>query len=405
MLKQLSHSLRILFRYRFYTGFALIGLSIAVTSVWFIADYAKKSYEYDTFHSNHDRIYRLTMEVTAGGNTDHYATTGNPLGEVMSKNYPGIVAFANLTFHQSTVSVNGEVYKESNLFCTNPQILSVFTFDFLSGGLESLSEPNSVILSKTLAEKYFDGVDVIGNQLLINENTYTVRGVFQDWQENSHLDLNALLSMEETANKEAQSWFDLEQYTYVLVNHGTNQKDLNDKLDHLATKQLLPMLEGSGLNVKFHAQPLKQVYFSPGLVDDVKKGSLVFINSLAIVGILVLVVAGLNFINLTLSRSTQRSKEIRLKKILGISRKQLLLQTAMESFAMTLLVILLSTILVISCEKFYFDYTGFSTLKLHNNWPFLLVIFIIIFVLGLLGSSYSGLYLLFQANRLLRKDR
>ena len=98
MLPQLRRTLSVLFRYRLHSGFALIGLGIAVASLWFIVDYVKTSYAYDTFHTSHKNIYRLTMEITAGGNTDHYATTGEPLGDLLHKNYPGIEAFAALTF-------------------------------------------------------------------------------------------------------------------------------------------------------------------------------------------------------------------------------------------------------------------------------------------------------------------
>ncbi len=397
-MKPFKHSLRILLKYGQYTGFALVGLSVALTSVWFIADYVGASYEYDRFHSNHDRIYRLTMDVAAGGNTDSYATTGKPLGEYLTKNYPGIETYAKLKFQQSTVRVNDQSFMELGLFQANPEILSVFSFNFLGGGERSLLEPNTAILSKSLAEKYFDSIDVIGTQIQVNDHIYTITGVFEDWPENSHLKLNGLLSLEENTEYNVQSWFDLEHYTYVLVDHTTDQQDLNTKLDHLAAEHLLPMLEGSGLGIEFHAQPLKQVYFSPGQVDDVKKGSLNYTNLLAVTGILILIIASLNCINLTLTRSTYRSKEILLKKILGISRKQLLLQNALESFLVTLMVLLLAAVLVILCEGFYMDNTGFSSLKLSENWWHIIIYTSLIFTVSLLGSSYSGVYLSFSNN-------
>ncbi len=403
MLKQLRLSFRILFKYRLYTSFALIGLSIAVSSVWFIADYVKTSYQYDTFHRNYDSIYRLSMEVTAGGSTDHYATTGKPLGEMMLNNYSGIEGYAKLKFQQSIVRINEEPFRETGFFSANPQILSVFTFDFIAGDEMSLSQPNSIIISQSLALKYFDEIDIIGKQLYVNDQPHIIRGVFQDWPGNTHIKINALLTLEENADYDAQSWFDLEQYTYVLVNQAVQPKDLNNKLDQMTTEHLVPLIEGSGLNVKFNAQPLSKVYFSPGLVDDVQKGSLVYTNLLAMAGILILLIAGLNFINLTLTRSTQRSKEILLKKILGITRNQLMLQSAMESFLMVGLVFLLSFTLIFSFEKFYVGYTGFTALSLNGNGSLIFFLIISIFVSGLLGSTYSGIYLSFSNNLIHQK--
>lgn len=398
MLKQLRLGFRTLFKYRLYTGFALIGFSVAVSAVWFIADYVRTSYKYDAFHTKHDRIYRLSMEIEAGGNTDHYASTGKPLGEVLQKNYPGIEGYSKLKFQHSIVRAKGEAFRENAFFKTNPQTLSLFTFDFIAGDEKSLYEPNSIVLSKSLALKYFDGVDIVGKPLLVNDKNFIVKGVFQDWPKNSHIEVNALLSLEEEADYDAQSWFDIEQYTYALVDQAIRPKDLDNTLDQLAAEQLLPLIEGSGLNVRFKAQPLKEVFFSPGLVDDVKKGSLIYTNSLAIAGLLVLLIAALNFINLTLTRSTQRSKEIIVKKILGITRKQLVLQSAVESLAMVLLVILLSIGLIFFFEKFYTGYSGFVSWSLEGNGLLIAILVLLIFVSGLLGSSYSGIYLSFSSH-------
>ena len=301
--------------------------------------------------------------------------------------------------------MNEEVFRETGLFRANPSLPSVFTFDFLSGDEQSLADPNSIILSKSLAEKYFDGADVMGKQLLINDHSFTVTGVFRDWPKHSHLEINALVSLKETAEYEAQSWFNLEQYTYIKVAGTMGESELAEKLDHLVAEQLSPLIEGSGLSVRFRAQPLRNVYFSPGLVDDVNKGSIIYIHLLGIAGLLVLLVSGLNYINLTLTRSTLRSKEILLKKIFGISPRQLFMQSAMESFVTTLFVTLLTTILIIAGENLYASYTGFSSLVLIDKWPFILVIISLVFVFGLVGSSYSGMYLSFSSPSIAKEGR
>ena len=400
MINQILYSLRILFKYRLYSGISLIGLGIAISSFWFITNFVKNSHQYDAFHQNHDRIYRLTMEVTAGGSTDHYATTGKPLGSLLTQNYSGISVFAKMNLYGNiVVQVNDELFKEEGFFNVNPGTLDVFTFDFLDGDKTTcFANPNSILLSRSLAEKYFNKVEVVDQEITIDEIPYNVKGVFEDWPENSHLDVSALFYSEVAAqNYEPQDWFDLEQYNYVLLDPANDQNDLNNKLAQLKAQYVTPILEGSDMDVKFNSQALNELYFEPGLIDDVPKGNLLYIHALAFAGLLVLLIAGLNYINLSLTQSTQRTKEILLKKILGISRKQLLLQSVIESWTMTLLVLMISAVLIFTFNNVYFEYTSYQAIDITRNWLLLLIILFIIFVFGLLGTSYSGVHLSFSS--------
>ncbi len=337
------------------------------------------------------------MEITAGDHTDHYATTGKPVGEFLLKNYTGIEGYAKLKFHPSTLFIDGKAFEEKGVFQANPQALSIFSFNFLSGDHLALSQPDAIVLTESLAIKYFGRVDIIGKQVRIEENTYSVAGVYQDWPQNSHIQVNALLSETVDTEYDVQSWFDIEQYTYVFTNPNLQQEELQSRLNQLASDQLAPLIEGSGVAVSFSAQPLSEIHFSPALVDDVQKGSRIYTNALAMAGLLVLIIALLNFINLTLTRSTQRTKEIRVKKVLGISRRQLVMQSAVESLAMTVLVIIFSTVLILFGEKFYTAYTGYEAINLVNNNLLMLLLSLLVFGCGLVGSTYSGVYLSFSS--------
>ncbi len=403
MINLIRYSLRILFKYRLYTGFSLMGLSVAISSLWFIASYVGDFYHYDAFHTNSDRIYRITMEVAAGGNTDHYATTGRPPGDLLHKNYTGIKAYAKMSFYDPVVKVNDEVLKEIGFFSVNPEVLDIFSFKFLTGNKTTcFSLPNSILLSRRLAEKYFDDVYVVGEQITVDEKQFIVSGVFEDWPKNSHLNVQALSYSEEfSANYEAQDWFDLEQYNYVLLDPSKTEMDLKSILDQFTALHIEPILSGSGIDVTLHAQPLDGLFFADGLINDTPKGNLIYARALSLAGLLVFVIAGLNYINLLLSRSTQRDREVRLKKTLGATPKQLLIQNGIESFIMTLLVFIVSLILVLCFNTNYTDYTGYQALSLTGNSWLPLGLILTIFVFGLLGTSYSGGYLTFS-NRLIQ---
>jgi len=279
MTQQITYALRIFAKYRLYTGISIIGLAIAISSFWFIANFVNKSHQYDAFHQNHDRIYRLTMEVSTGSSTDHYAATGKPAGNVLVNNYSGIEAYANMTFHRDAiVKVENDLFNETGFFSINPETFEVFTFDFISGNKTTFSsDPNAVLLSKSLALKYFNSTDVVGEQIILYKANHTVKGVFEDWPENSHLDVKALLNSEvgpKSSGYEPQDWFDLEHYNYVLLDQGSSEKDLEEKLEQLSNDQSKPMLEGSGISAELQAQSLNGLYFEPGLIDDLAKGNL-----------------------------------------------------------------------------------------------------------------------------------
>ncbi|WP_170110547.1 ABC transporter permease [Flavilitoribacter nigricans] len=398
MIKLLHHSLRTLFKYRLYTLVSWIGLGVSLASIWFIADYIQQSRQYDAFHEKNQNIYRLTMDVTAGGQTDQYATTGLPPGDLLQQNFPDVTAYARLGFHAADVRVGQKVFRESGFYQANPQTLEVFSFDLLAGKREqATTQPNIILLTRSLAEKYFNSIDIIGEQIMVGEENFTVSGVFQDWPPNAHLQINALIMATAQTAYDPQEWFNLENYTYVLLAPTANAEKLNEHLQAFTDRELTPLLEDSGLAVRFHAQPLREIYFSPGLVDDVPKGNRMYLVALAIAGLLVLGIAGLNFINLTLTRSVQRTKEIRLKKILGISRRRLLLQSSTESGVMTVLILLLSTLLIFGFARTYSAYTGFDALALDGKWLLIGLLPLLVLVLGLLGTSYSGIYLSFSS--------
>ncbi len=397
----LIFNLRILFKYRLYAGISLAGLAIAVSSFWFIGDFVRNSHQYDGFHQNSENIYRLTLEVNSAGSTDHYASTGKPPGILLKESYPGISSYARLTFLGNTVvKVNEALFTERGFFKTNPETFEVFSFDFLAGDKGSaLTDPHSVVLSRFLAEKYFNSLDIIGNQVIINEESYQVKGIFEDWPENSHLEVKALLSEGPASREfEPQDWFDLDQYNYVLLDPAVSQKELDDKLDQLTSAHVAPIFEGSAMEVKFHSQALEDLYFEAALIDDVPKGNPVYVKALTFVGLLVLLISGLNYINLSLTQSTKRMKEIAVKRILGITRRQIWVQSAIESIIMTVLVLLISGLLILCFDNLYFHYTKFHALDLADKWPLLLTILLLIFVTGLLGTGYSGMYLSFSGS-------
>ncbi len=397
MMHAILFTFRLLYKNRGYQIVGILGLAIGIASCWFIANYVQHHYTYDKFHSYANRIYRINMAFTAGETTDHFAPTGTPVGEFLAKKYASIESYAKLKFGEDPiVEIKGEKLKAHHFFFANSGIFDVFSFVFIRGDKSSaLVDPNTVLITKSMALKYFGHVDVIGEEMIVDDNLLKVTGVFEDWPSNSHLKINALMAeSRDHQNYDIQSWFDLEQYNYVLVNPKLSSADLEDLLSQLVLDEIAPELEGLGVSVKFYAERLDQVFFQPGLIDDVRKGNIAYVNTLAIAGLMVLFIAGLNFINLGLSQATRRRKEIGLRRILGISRWQLFRQRSMESFIIMVLVLVAAVILTLVLSPYFYQMAGIE--MNINNWPMFGFLSLFIFFSSFFGSGNTSVAVFFS---------
>lgn len=399
MFKHISYSLRILFKHPVYTGISILGMGTAVAICLLIGNYVINAYSYDVFHKHAANIYRLSMKVATSDGTEHFANTGKPLGKYLSDQFDGVTSYAQMApLYEAQVRVGDNLFIEKDLYVVNPGTMDVFTFNFLRGTQASFfSQPNSVLLTRSTAEKYFNTIEVTGETIQIGDEEYSVSGVIEDWPPNSHLTVNALLNTNAgPAVFELQDWFNMDYYTYVLLDSRSDQTHLASHLDQLINDQIAPHLEGSGVSASFNAQPLTGLYFEEGLIGDLPKGNKLYINSLGIAAILILILSGFNYINLTLTQSVSRTKEISIKRTLGIQRKQLVIQFGIESLIMTMLFLGVAAILIVVFAGPYKHYTGLSATNLQFGGMVLTGLVLISLVLGLFGNSYSGGYLTFS---------
>ena len=255
--------------------------------------------------------------------------------------------------------------------------------------------PGDIIISQSLAEKYFPSQPLINRSLIIEDEQYVVKGVFADWPNNSHLQIEALLHEPANQAYELQDWFNLDNYSYVLVRKGVSEQQVDTYLELFTDHELKEPLKGSGIEASILAEPLPEIYFSAALIDDVRKGNRLQINLLGIGALVILLIAGLNFINLSMTQSVQRNKEFYLKKILGVDRKHFFLQMARESLLMTTLVLATTFLLIFLCKPLYVQLTGLANLE-PSNWIYLSVLPVILFMFVFFANSYPVLIMSFK---------
>ncbi len=390
MIYSIVFTFRLLFKYRAYSFVAIVGLALALATSWYIANYVHYFYKYDAFHEKAERIYRITMSFETGESTDHFAPTGTPVGEFLSNQFANIENFARLKFTDAPIAkIEDQQFKIHDCFVANQGIFDVFSFKFLSGNkATALDQPNSIILSGSLAKSYFGEDDALGRQLVINNLSYDVTGIFEDWPGNTHINVNALLSESNVKpDYDIQSWADLEQFNYVLVSEGVTKIDLQTNLAQLVEEHITPQLEGMGISIKYDAEPLKQVFFLPGLTDDIVKGNKHYVHALVIAGILIFVIATLNFLNLNLMQSARRAKEIALRKALGLTSRGLIQLKSLESVLITVLVIIVGIVLTFSVYPFYRSLVG---IEIAVNWWNIFLFGLLITVIFLIGLAGAG---------------
>ena len=379
-----------------------ISLILGITSALFMAFYVQHQLSYDAGHAKADDIYRVVMEVAADGESTHYAATGKPLGPILLKEYGEVEAYASfyalsgqLTF-SGGLQRGGARFKEKEVYAVNKEVFKVFDLPLAEGSPEqALHTPYSIVLSQALAKKYFGDRAALGQSLEINGEHYQVTGVLQQLPTNSHMAISALLSEESmSAEFSLQDWFDLENYTYILLKDPAGEKAMLPKLKQLAANYLAPVMEEGQMKIAFYLQPLKEVHFSPGLTQDQPTGNKAYSYIFIVVAFLILIIACFNYINLSMALALKRGKEIGLRRVLGGDKQNLIQQLAFESFCMSLLSLGMSAVLIIYFFPVFKMMSGLEvTLPEMLNWKFGLIAAAMFFFVAMIGGIYPILYL------------
>lgn len=392
--------------------FAIIkisGLGIGLTVCMLILLYSKDEISYDRFHRNNDNIYRLVQTMQMGQNAPQNLGITQPvLGDAYKRNIPEIQQFVRINGGAVTIRNGIDVFTETSLF-VDSNFFSVFTFPLIRGNAYNvLRDVHSLVLTEDAAKKYFGTTDVIGKVLDIKTDTaferYSVTAVAENPPQNSTIKFAILLPFEYRQNpNEHIKWVGGSLNTFVLLSPKAKLQTVVNKIQSLFdenTKEQIAQVkkeEGITVTIKESLQPLTDIHlsakFGPG--NGLEDGSsLTYSYILTCISIFILIIACINFINLSLAQSLKRSKEIGIRKVIGSSRKQLIGQFLTESFFVSLLafiiaIFLSSTILPffneLSNKKLNFSYL--MDFKLCIGYSLLLI------CTSFIAGSYPALYL------------
>ena len=390
--------------FRRQPGYALLnvlGLTLGVAATLLILLYISTEMRYDKFHEKHERIYRISSDITEPDDAFRWAVTQTPLGMQLKSDYPEVEEFVRFIPNGRTQLRSGEkMFFEEDVYLADSTVMDVFSFDILQGNEETpLLEPNSIILSETVASRIFGKNNPIGEILKTpSDREYKVTAVYRDFPNYAHLIPGALISsnsIEGLMNPSPGSWGGFGIYTYVLLKEGTNPLAFESKLSTVIDNHVAVIFDEMDIKIRYEVIPLIDIHLKSDFEGEPEPvGEMGFIYIFAAVALFMLIIACINYMNLATARATKRALEVGIRKVLGSERRQLIAKFLSESIVFSGLALILSfglVFLILPAFNTAFDLTLDRSLLFSPQ--ILLGAAAILGLTGVLGGSYPAFYL------------
>ncbi len=406
-------ALRNFMKYKGYSATNVFGLSIGITSFILIFVYIQHETSYDKFFNESAQIYRINNTYIFEGEQYPYPTCASAIGPAIQSNFSGVEAFTRffrVGGNQSTLIriADDEFYNEKKVLAADSTFFSLFDFKLLEGSYtKSLASPNSVILTQSVAQKYFHGADALGKQVVMPgqgqapDITLKVTGIMADLPVNTHLDVDLLVSAITFQNQGQQnnanaapflnSWVNDGFYTYCKLAKGqmasTTTTALNDLLKQNLPENQIPR--------SLSLTALHDIHLHSNFRNELKpNGNSIYINVFGVVGIFLIFIAVINYVNLATARSARRSREVGIRKIMGAIRVNLIFQFLGESVLITFVSTVISILLAYITMPFFGAIVGqVLTLNLAGNYLLIGSLVAIIIIVGVGSGIYPALFL------------
>lgn len=354
-------AVRNLRKHKFYTLINVFGLTIGITACMVILLFVRFELSYDRHHEHAERIYRVEREVQFGINYDKQAATHAPLAETMLQEFPEVEAAARFRWdgsHKLRYGTNNFV--ETRIVYTDNDLFRIFTIPFLEGNPATcLVNPNTMVVSREFANRIFPGESALNKMLVLDDKTtYEITGIFEDIPDANHFHYSVFLSMAGLEESKKNEWLGGPFVNYILLHKGADPKALEAKLPILITKYVLPQASQAfgadfvnefftaGNKLNYSLKPLLDIHLYSHLENELDpNGDIAYVILFSSIAIFILVIACINFMNLTTARSVTRSREVGVRKVLGSGKNELIRQFLAESIILSLISFLLAVFL------------------------------------------------------------
>ncbi len=406
----LKTSIRNIFRHKSYVVINIIGLAIGIACSLLILLFIRHELGYDRFNEKYDRIYRVVLDGKIGETEIMGAFTPVPLAKTLLADFPEVEYAIRIdNWDEALVRIDDRKFVEENILVTDSSFFDIFSLPLIRGNpKKALAEPYRVVLTESQSRKYFGDADPVGKHLRINSDTnlYSISGVMKDVPDNSHFECTMLISFLSHWRSKDEMWLNNSFGTYLALKEGASATAMENKFPAMVEKyvgpQVIQMLGidldqfvASGNRYGFFLQPLSDIHLNPGIQQSFKPPTdKKYIYIFSIVSLFIIIVAGINYMNLSTARSMKRSREVGLRKVVGSSRRLLILQFLFESVLLCLISLVFAVLLLEIILPYYNNLLQVN-LSIHyfSHWYVIPGLILIALMVGLFSGSYPAFFL------------
>jgi putative ABC transport system permease protein len=394
-------------------GFSIInitGLATGLACFVLISLYVVDELSYDKYNEKADQIYRINADINFGGNKLHLAVNSDPMGATLKRDYPQVEEFTR--FYNSNgsklIKKGNDYIEEQHVVHADSTLFNVFTLPAVAGDTKTaLDEPNTVVITESTAKKYFGSVDAVGKTIEADKTPYKVTAVIKDIPHNSHFNFDFIFSMKNVTDYQWGNYLSHNFQTYIVLKKGTDYKAFEKNFAQVIDKYILPAakqfmqinsmeeFKKAGNKLEYSLMPLTDIHLKSDRFPELGvNGNMQYVYIFGAVAIFVLLIACVNFMNLSTARSASRAKEVGIRKVLGTERRSLISQFLTESTIMVVISLVLA-LLIAALVLPYFNNIAAKSLSIKNLLDPRILVFLVAlpFAVGLLAGFYPAFFL------------
>ena len=401
-------ALRNLKKNKAFSFINIFGLAIGLTSFMLIAVFVLNELSYDKYPARAKNMYRVILSVTGNGDIAAYPMVDVAVGEGMKRAFPEIEATTRVSGAQDFVKYDDKQFKEKQLAYADSNFLQLFSIPLTEGDINTaLVQPNSIVISKAFAKKYFGNEDALGKSLSVgtNQALYKVTGLFDEVPENSHFHFDAFLSLS-SRHLTHQTWSNIGFYTYLLLNKNADPHQLEKKFPQLVAEHVVPEIQHDmGVSLAeaqksintfvFSLQPLTDIHlYSHTKYELEPNGDIQYVYIFSALALFILLLACVNFTNLSTARAVKRAREVGIRKVLGSLKKQLIIQFLTESVVLTFLSMIIAFGLLFLLLPYFNELADRQIpFSFFISYQSILAMISLIIITGIVAGIYPSFFL------------
>lgn len=392
-----------------YSFINIFGLAVGIACCITILLYIQNEFSYDKYNKNYDRIYRICLDAKISNNELNSAQSCGPCGQTFTQEIPEVENYTRLrNYGFPVIRYKDKAFSEERFYWVDSTFFDVFTLHFIEGNPKTaLTQPNSVVITKSTAKKYFGDEEPVGKLLNSDKRKdYMVTGVIEDFPVNSSLHFDFLGSLTSYDMENDRTWLSNNYQTYILVRDGTNPKELEKKIQDVSKAHIGPelikivgityeqLIQG-GSRFNYVIQPMKDIHLKSHRSNEIEPpGDIVYVIIFSIIAFAILLIACINFTNLATARSSGRAKEVGIRKTLGSSQALLIRQFLTETILMSFIAMLFALLMVeLFLPTFNYIAQKHLSLQIFNNFYSIPALILFVIFVGFIAGGYPAFVL------------